>query len=111
MVEGHSNVGARGSRCGLLGGCGRVGTAALGAARHPAGRAANSAHHPAFQRQHGAAAQRYQQPAIFDEALQLSETIPSDAAGNVIRFCGRAEAWRLRRSFLKGIGPQALGNP
>ena len=97
LIEGHAHMRARGARGCLLCRCRRIGSAALGAARYAARRPANAAHHTAFQRKHGAAAQRYEQPAVLDEALQLCEAIPSDAAGDVIRLRGRAEAWRLRQ--------------
>ena len=46
--------------------------------------------------------------AIFDEALQLCQTFPSDAAGDVVGLGGRSEARRLRR-FLEGHGAPHLG--
>ena len=45
------------------------------------------------------AAQSHKQSAVLDKVLNLGEAFPSNAASDVVRFRGRAEARRLRRLF------------
>ena len=95
LREGDAHVGAgvRATRCAAA-------AEAFAAARRCAARlriAPHAAHDPAFEGEHGAAAERDEQAAVLDEALELGEALPADAARDVVRLCGRAVARRLRR--------------
>src|SRR5581483_321003 len=77
LVERHADV--RAGRTGL-----RIfrRAAARRRARHAAGRPANAANDPAFEREHRSAAERDHDAAALDEPLNFRQTLPSDPAGD-----------------------------
>ena len=84
----------------------RVGAAAGHAARHAARIATNAAHDAAFERKHRAAAERHQHAAALDELLDLGESFPADAAGDVVGRRRRAVTRRLLRLLERHRAPR-----
>src|SRR4029077_52323 len=104
LREGDSHVRTGCARDGLLGRGGGIGAAALRAARNPARIASDPADDAAFNREHGAAAQGYEQAALFHKTLNLRQAFPANPARDVVRLRRRAETGKLR-SLLEGHRP------
>jgi len=107
--RGDTQVRTRRARCGSLSGRSGIASATLRATRFTAGIAADSAHESGFEREHGAAAERDQQAAAFDEILNLRKTLIANAA---VMSSDSAGIPKLGVSgvFLKAHRAPALGN-
>src|SRR5258708_17068092 len=108
-MEGDTQGSTLRARCVSWSSCRVISPATCRATRFAAGIAADSAHESGFEREHGAAAERDQQAAAFDEILNLHKTLIANAAGDVVGFGGHTEVGRLRR-FFEGHPAPALGN-
>src|SRR5690242_3334567 len=107
-VEGDADVGAGSARGGVLRGRGGGRSPSLGAARNAPSGPADTTNDASFERQYGTAAQRDEQAAVVDEALDLREALPADAAGDVIGLGGSAEAGSFG-SLFERHGAPSLG--
>ena len=109
--EADAQVRARGARRRRRERRGRVPSAAVAAPRRAAGDAAHAAHDAALEGEGAAAAEGHEQAAVLDEALELREARPADAAGDVVRLGRACRGSGSAAVFLKGIGPHGFGQP
>ena len=74
--------------------------------------AAQTANQPAFKSQACCRCPRVTiRPPSFDKALNLRQSFVTNAASDVVRFCGQYQNWASAGVFLKGMGDHGFRQP